>query len=335
MHHPDNRNYTNFYYTCSTFDCYTFDFMKWTLIRNPMASGGKSLEQWPAIRDKLVSLNIEFEDLRTQYQGHATILAREAIKNGARHILAMGGDGTVNEVANGILGQSSCPSTDILLTQIPIGVGNDWSRSMGIPHKLSELGNLFQNGTTIIQDVGLVSWNDETGHPTQRYFVNMAGMGFDAYVSKAANDKKAKGKKQRFMGYISSLMSGLWSYETTPIDVKIDNQSKGKYELFSLSVGICKYSGGGMLQCPDAIYDDGLLDLTVIDKMSKLTILINIPKLFNGRFVKNQKVHQFRGHSIDIIATKDNLLEVDGEVIGSGSAVFQILPKQLKVLGLK
>ena len=298
-----------------------------------MDGAGSSLKKWPEVRDKLLALGIDFYDLRTQYAGHATILAREAIKEGARHFIAMGGDGTVNEIANGILGQSVCPSTDILLTQIPLGTGNDWSRTMGIPKKLSRLGELFENGVEIVQDVGLVGWHNTSNQQKQRYFVNMAGMGFDAYVGKIAALKKAKGKSGK-MGYLSALISGLWSYQTNPIELKIDNQHIEDYDLFSLSVGICKYSGAGMLQCPDAIYDDGLLELTLIDKISKMKVVFNIPKLFNGKFVRNKEVHQFKGHHIDIFTTKKTLLEIDGEVIGEGSAHFSILPKQLKVLGI-
>jgi YegS/Rv2252/BmrU family lipid kinase len=305
--------------------------MKWTIIRNPNASSGKGVTFWPRIREILLDSGIEFEDFRTDYCGHATELTRAAISKGSRFIAAMGGDGTVNEVANGILGQSYCDSKEILFTQIPIGTGNDWSRTMMISKKLNEICTHFKTGKERLQDVGLISWT-ENNKEQQRYFVNMAGMGFDAYVGKIANEKKAAGKAG-IMGYVSTLLSCLFFYKAQPVSLKYDGVKIADYELFSLSVGICRFSGAGMLQCPNALYDDGLLDLTLIDKISKMKVLLNIPGLFSGKFVKNKEVHQFRAKHIEITASSKMLLEVDGEIIGSGSCEITILPAMLRVLG--
>jgi diacylglycerol kinase family enzyme len=101
-----------------------------------------------------------------------------------------------------------------------------------------------------------------------------------------------------------------------------------------MSVGICRYSGGGMMQCPEAVFDDGIFDLTLIDKISKIKVLMNIPRLYSGSFVHNKEVHQFKGNYIEIEAGKELLLEVDGEVVGAGNALLTLLPKELKVLKL-
>lgn len=308
--------------------------MKWTIIRNPNAASGKGLSLWPEIRQKLLDARIDFEDYRTDYPGHATELVRSAIAKGSRFIAAMGGDGTVNEVANGILGQSYCAPKDVLFTQIPIGTGNDWSRSMKISRKSAEIINHFNSGEEIIQDVGLISWKDEKGRELQRYFVNMAGMGFNAFVAKLAKGKKAKGKTG-IGSYISALLASLFRYKNQNLSLKIDGEHKGDFKLFSASAGICRYSGAEMLQCPDASYNDGLLDLTLIDKISKFKVIMNLPRLFSGTFVKNKEVYQFKGKYIEIVTAKDTLLEVDGEVIGNGSCEISILPLELRVLAGK
>lgn len=306
--------------------------MKWTIIRNPNAASGKCQKIWPDVRKVLLENAIDFEDYITEYPSHATYLTREAISKGARFIIAMGGDGTVNEVANGILGQSFCNPLDILFTQIPLGTGNDWSRTMKIPKKFNELSLMLKSGTEKIQDVGLFSYKDDKGNEVQRYFVNMAGMGFDASVGEVANRKKAAGKSG-FGGYISALLGTLFSYKVKPMSLKIDGELKGDYQLFSLSAGICIFCGAGMKQCPDAIYNDGLIDVTLIDKISIFKVIRNVPALFSGKFVNNKEVHQFRGKYIEIVNDRETLLEVDGEVIGKGSCQITVLPDSLRVLG--
>lgn len=305
--------------------------MKWTIIRNPNAASGKGTKIWPDVRKALLDKGIDFEDIRTEYPGHATELTREAISKGSRFIAAMGGDGTVNEVANGIMGQSICNPLEILFTQIPVGTGNDWSRTMKIPKKYDLVAEMLKSGIEKIQDVGLISFVDNKGKESQRYFVNMAGMGFDAAVGEKANKNKAAGKTG-VGGYISVLLGTLFSYKVKPMSIKVDGEKKGDFQLFSLSAGICIYCGAGMKQCPDASFNDGQLDVTLIEKISKLKVIANIPSLFNGKFVKNKEVHQYRGKYIEITNDKETLLEVDGEVIGSGSCEFTILQEGLKVL---
>ena len=117
------------------------------------------------------------------------------------------------------------------------------------------------------------------------------------------------------------------------MSIKVDGEKKGDFQLFSLSAGICIYCGAGMKQCPDASYNDGQFDVTLIEKISKLKVIANIPALFSGKFVKNKEVHQYRGKCIEITNDKETLLEVDGEVIGSGSCEFTILQEVLRVLG--
>jgi diacylglycerol kinase (ATP) len=305
--------------------------MKWLIIRNPNAAGGKSMKLWPSIREQFLSEGLEFDDVCTTNPMEAVHLAREAIAKGYRKIAAMGGDGTVNEVVNGIMSQSYCDSKEILFTQIPIGTGNDWSRTMGIPKKIKELAGFLKHAKEEYQDLGLLTWHNNKGKEQQRYFVNIAGMGFDAFVGVIANKNKAEGKSG-VLSYIKALLSGLYQYKVQKVNVKIDSQDKGDFELFSLAVGICNYSGGGMKQCPDASYNDGILDLTLIEKINKWKVVFNILRLYSGSFVKNKEVHQYKGQYIEIKTNENTLLEVDGEVIGSGTAEFSLLPSVLKVL---
>lgn len=305
--------------------------MTWTVIRNPKASAGKGARHWPKIENLLRAAQIEFVDHETQHPRHAIALTREAIAAGARRFIAVGGDGTVNEVANGILNQDIVDSKDILLTQIPIGTGNDWGRTVGIPANHKKAIAVIQAGQTLLQDVGLVEW-EQDGQPMQRYFVNMAGMGYNAFVGQVANDNKAAGKGG-IMGYVSALLSCLMKFQATDVSFEIDGTSHATRKVFSLVVGICKYNGGGMKQCPDAVYDDGLLDVTIVNNISKPAVIRNVPRLFTGKFVKHKAVEQHRGARIALQTDPEYMLEVDGENIGKGSATFSVEPKRLCVIG--
>lgn len=304
--------------------------MDWTIIHNPEASSGKSAKLWPQIKAQLDELGLSYRHFPTTRPGHATELARSSILSGARHILAIGGDGTANEVANGILNQEEVPSLDILMAQIPVGTGNDWGRTIGIPSKWEAAVQALKGNNSIVQDVGIVEYEDE-GQSMRRFFVNIGGMGFDAFVGLAANEKKAQGKGGA-MGYVSALISSLVKWKSRPLKYFVDGEFIAETDVFSLVVGICKYNGGGMKQCPEAIYDDGLLDLTIIHDLPKLKVVRNVPALFNGKFIKNKEVFLFRGKEIRLESQAGNPLEVDGEVIGEGPATFSLRPKALRVL---
>lgn len=300
----------------------------WSVILNPKASSGKCAKHWPQIKDLLEKHGLDFEVHRTEYPQHAIELAREAVKGGSRQLLAVGGDGTVNEVVNGLFTQDSVDTTEVVISQIPVGTGNDWGRTVGIPKSYEDAVKALKEGKTIVQDIGYVDFSDE-GNKVRRYFANIGGMGFQAFVGIIANERKAEGKGG-IMGYVNALVSSLIKYKALPARYYVDGVEKGDTDVFSVAVGICQYNGGGMKQCPDAIYDDGLLDLTMIHNLSKGKVLRNVPNLFTGKFIKNKEVFQFRGKEIRI-ESEDLLLEVDGENIGKGSAVFGIEAGRLKV----
>lgn len=303
--------------------------VQWSIIRNPMASSGKSAKLWPEIEQMLQSEGIAYSDLETSRPKHAFEMARDLVRTGSTHLLALGGDGTVNEVLNGIFSQGEHVASKVVLGQIPIGTGNDWRKSLGIPKDIRQAVQLLKNFDIRRQDLGLVEWEGENG-PEQRYFCNIAGMGFEAFAGEKANAQKAAGNGG-IMGYVSALLSSLGQYKSIPCELWVDGKQLQGGPIFSLTVGICKYNGGGMMPCPNAIIDDGLLDLTLIRDLSKATVVANIPRLFNGKFVKNKAVEQYRAKLVEVKTSSDNLLETDGEVIGAGNARFSLLPLALNV----
>jgi YegS/Rv2252/BmrU family lipid kinase len=303
----------------------------WTVIRNPKASSGKGAKRWPAIASALQAAGVEYQDFETNHALHAIQLTQEAIKAGARNFIAVGGDGTANEVANGILDQTAVDSLDIRMAQIPIGTGNDWRRTVGIPINYRKAAQLIAEAPEIVQDVGKVEYMNE-GKKAHRYFINIAGMGYDAFVGLHANQRKAEGKGG-MLGYMSTVLGCLSKYECTDIDFTIDGKNHDARKTFYFLVGICKYNGAGMKHCPDASYDDGLLDVTIIEEISTFKAITSLPRLFNGSFVRLKEAHQFTGTKIEVRSTPEVLLEVDGENLGQGPAQFSILPKKLRVIG--
>lgn len=301
----------------------------WTIIHNPRSCSGKSAKLWPDIARQLDAAGIAYTLHTTSYAGHAITLTQDAIRAGARHLVAVGGDGTVNEVLNGIFGQSEVPTTEIVMTQIPIGTGNDWRRTVGIPKETAACIAMLKNPGERIQDVGVVDWSAE-GDTGRKYFCNVAGMGFEAAVGVKANADKAAGKGG-ILGYIPALLGILARYKATNVCFKIDGKELPERKFFTLAVGICKFNGGGMKQCPDALIDDGLLDLTFINEVPKMVVVANFPRIFTGGFVKIKYVEQHRGREIEVTTGPETLLEVDGENIGQGTARFSILPAALRV----
>lgn len=302
----------------------------WTVIWNPRACSGKGKYLWSRIESLLNESGLKYSALQTEHPWHAHDLALKAIEEGARRIIAVGGDGTVHEVANAILNQQVVKSDEVTLGHIRAGSGNDWATTLGIPKHPRKALNLILGGNTMIQDVARVYWNDDRSEKS-RWFINMAGMGFDGFVSDIANGRKEQGRGG-IAGYVGALLKGLKSYKPLRVSGAIDGHPFEMDQLFTLAVGICPTNGGGMRQCPAAVLDDSLLDLTLVDNLSSMKVIRNIPGLFSGKFVKLKEVHQFTGTEVIINGTPDLLLEADGEDLGGGKARFELYPKRLKVI---
>lgn len=301
----------------------------WSIIRNPQACSGKGGKQWPRIKSALKNAQISFSAYETSRPNHAFEIARDLVRTGSTHLIAVGGDGTVNEIVNGIFSQSDSNPANVVLTQIPIGTGNDWRRTMQIPIKLEACIAMLNDFKEIKQDIGLVTW-EQNGKSSKRYFANIAGMGFQAMAGQKANEQKAAGQGG-IMGYVSALISTLRLYQSLDAEIIVDGKQVLDSKMFSLAVGICKYNGGGMMPCPDAIFNDGQLDFTLIRHLSKAAVIANIPRLFSGKFVKHDAVSQYRCKQIEIKTSNDNLLETDGELIGQGNVKFSIMEKALRI----
>ena len=301
----------------------------WQVIFNPHAGCGKGRRD----KNKLVSIldhsGLQYILHESLYAGHSFILAKDLALNGATHFIVAGGDGTLNETANGIFNGKNSQCDNIVIGMLPVGTGNDWIRTFGIPDHYQMAMDVILKGKTVIQDVGLVQYLEE-GKNVSRYFVNIAGFGFDAMVATRANSLKNNG----LSGLRVYLESFFWSYFNhiaAPATVVIDGEILN-VNLFSASVGIGKFNGGGMMQVPEGNPVNGRFHITIIRKMSIWGILGNFIKLYNGSFVNDYRVSTHSGLQIKLTADQMISGEVDGESMGNSNYNLKIIPHQLRVI---
>lgn len=306
------------------------DDKSWFVVVNPNAGNRKIRRDWKKIRSLLEESALVFEFSFTEYALHAISITKDAIQKGFRRFIAVGGDGTFNEVVNGFFLQKDVDVEKLTIALIPVGTGNDWGRMFAIPNDYKKSIGVILRGKTFVQDIGKASFfNSE--NPEMRYFVNIAGMGFDALVAQKTNKQKAEGKGNA-LAYFYNLFSGLFEYKPAVTDFWVDGK-KYSFNTFSVSVGICKYNGGGMKQLPNAIPDDGLLDMTVIKKIGLGTIFAQLRNLYTGKFIQHPKVATFRAQNVRIHSwRKGFMMEADGESLGESPFEITIMSKALRTI---
>ncbi|MBQ5701917.1 MAG: diacylglycerol kinase family lipid kinase [Alistipes sp.] len=305
----------------------------WFVIVNPTSGAGHGLKDYPKIAKLLRDNQIYHDAVFTEHQYHATELAVEAVNKGYRKIIVVGGDGTLNEVVNGLFIQKQCEPKDIRLAVIAVGTGNDWVRTFGIPSNYSQAIRAIKEGKTFLQDVGAVSYTESKFTQT-RYMVNVAGLGFDAFVISIFNHWKAKGYKGRWL-YIASILKAYFKYKSSGVKISVDGNQIFNNLLFSIAVGICKYNGGGVQQLPKAVADDGLLDITLIKPLHWWHIVFRLRRLFDGGIYSIGHVKHAQGKHIRIESTPPIRLECDGELMGYTDVEISVVPQAIRVVVTK
>lgn len=303
---------------------------RWFTIVNPIAGNGHGLTDWPVISKLLRDHSIAFDFAFSEHKYHAIELAVEAVNNGYRKLIVVGGDGTIHEVVNGIFIQKQVPTIDVLLAVIAVGTGNDWIRMFGIPRTFTDCIKAISDEHSFLQDVGKVSYY-KSSYQQSRYMANVAGIGFDAAVNRRYNDLKEEGKRGKWL-YMWSAFKAVLQYRSTQVKITVDEQVIIDQYVYSATIGIGKYNGGGMLQTPDAVADDGLFDLTIIRKISPFKVLWNFPALYNGRIYDIPKITLNRGRKIRVESYPEIATEVDGEALGYSPFEFEIIEKGIRVV---
>ncbi|MGI6393366.1 MAG: diacylglycerol/lipid kinase family protein [bacterium] len=305
----------------------------WYLIANPVSGGKRCKKELPSIIKLLNNHGIKFTKIYTKKRNHATAITKKAIEQGWRKIICAGGDGTANEIINGIISQDSVDPLDITLAVIPLGTGNDWGLSAGFTIDRSEMVKAIRKEKTIVQDVCQASFLGKDGIFQKRYFMNVAGTGYDAEVLFKTEKMKEAGKRGRLL-YSLNIFTSLFSFIPTDTQISIDGLEVINEKALSINVGIGNFNGGGLMQVPHAKLDGGELALTFIGDVGKLGIIRHSGKLKTGEIGKVRKVQLLKGKNISIVSKTPMLFEADGEALGTTPLTFDIVPKRLKVVSL-
>jgi len=298
----------------------------WSVIINPRSGNFNIQKDFDEINKLFISKGIHADFTLTKHKKHAESIAAELLSKGLTKIAVVGGDGTLNEVVNGIFTSGVPVPSDMTLAMIPVGTGNDWCRTFGIPSDFSKAIELIALGKTIRQDIGKIYF--ENGKTN--YFINVAGVGFDAEVVKKVNNDQIKNRRGKLV-YLKNLVLCLIKSKSQHMKNEFDNKILDA-EVFSIAIGIGKHNGGGMMPLPNAIVDDGLFDITVIKKISKLDVIIQTKNLFDGTFITHKSVECHRAKYIKLQSTEQVLVEADGESLGKCPCILEIIPKALNVV---
>jgi YegS/Rv2252/BmrU family lipid kinase len=304
----------------------------WQIILNPNALLHKSSQFWKDIENKLQEVKINHHQHVTSTINEANALIISLCKKGERHFIIVGGDGTLNVFVNAVM-ESQADSSEIFAAFIPLGTGNDWSRSHGYSNRYLDTIDSLVKGNFMNHDLGLVETVINDKLDDARYFVNIAGFGFDGSVIYKKKKKKYKIFPKQL--YLINLLKTLLTHKSQMVSLK-SNEFTVTKNIFTIAVGIGQYNGNGMRQCPEAIPDDGLFDVVLIEKVSIFKVLLNIKNLFKGAHVKKLKeVSTNRTNYLEINTDPFICGEVEGEVLIAGNYRIRCLGSSINFMFVK
>ena len=295
--------------------------IKTVFLVNPAAENGAAGRRWPELAHEAASLGLQGETRFSERPGHLTELAREAAAD-ADLLVAVGGDGTVNEVVNGIAG------LDVELALIPRGTGGDFVRTFGIPRKLDRAVEVALRGRTRAIDLGRGRYRSWAGEDEESYFANIASAGMSGAIAKRTNEtSKALGGK---VSYAWATVAVFSRWRSDEVRVRVDGTERAG-RMHDVIVANGRYLGGGMKMVPEAEPDDGLLDVLLIGDLTKRDLLLTMPKTYRGKHLPHPKATLLRGTTVEIDAPEPLPVELDGEQPGTTPVRFQIVPRALRL----
>lgn len=308
------------------------------VIVNPASAEGATRENWPKIasdlRTHFGAFTVEF----TEAKGHARQLAKDAAGRGAKMVIACGGDGTISEVANGIIESGQEAELGIL----PGGTGSDFRRTLGMPTNIAAAARALRDGRTRKIDAGRVALVNDHGERETRFFINVASFGMSTDVLHRTSSGEATRWIPAFtprkltskLSYAAATVQTTFTASPTEVNVQLDEQPERRLRLAEFCVANARYYGGGMKIAPGAKVEDGLFDIITIGDASSFRILANAPRLYLGAHLNmNEVTHALAKQVVARPVRKDELVrvELDGEVVGRLPAMFEVMPRSLRV----
>ncbi len=307
------------------------------VIINPESAGGETVKAWPGIASDLRTHFGAFKSVFTAASSHGAEIASDAARQGTKLIIACGGDGTISEVANGILASGQ----DAELGIVPSGTGGDFRRTLDISARSRDAARILRDGKTRRIDVGRVTFTKDTGDQETSYFLGVASFGMSADVIKRVKTGGTDWLPVKGTSWLSGRLSFGASMIQTAVQasasqviIQLDEEPDRRLTVANLCIANARYFGGGMKIAPEAKLTDGKFDVITIGDLGALRIVANAPRLYLGSHLSMRDV----GHALarkviarPAVKTDEILLEVDGELPGRLPASFQIVPQALRV----
>jgi len=306
--------------------------LKTRVIVNPESARGRTRKRWSQIREGMRHFLHEFKYDFTEKPLDAIDLARTALKDGTELVIGVGGDGTMNEIANGFYEDKQMINPEAALGIVPSGTGCDLTRSLNIPTRLRDALRVITQAPSCPVDVGKVSFRTADRAAEERFFLNVADFGVGGEVVRRVNQKRLERKAS---SYIRSLVATMIQYKSKRIRIQVDGRELPAEEYLIGAVANGRIFGKGMKIAPEARLDDGMLDFVCVKRMRFLEFCVNGWRLINGSHLKHPKIFLLRCRRITALpeAGDDVLLELDGEQVGSLPATFELIPRSLLIKG--
>lgn len=293
---------------------------------NPASGNGSTGRRWPEIAHRAAEAGLRGETLMSRGPGEIGGLARRAAEEGARLIVVVGGDGTVNEAVNGLVRAAREPTVELAI--LPRGTGRDFVRTFGIPAGLDEAIAVASKGRPLTIDAGRASYAAWDGSQVEGYFANVASAGMSGAIAQRANDSsKLLGGR---LSYFWATLAVFAGWQNTEVAVAVDGQERHG-RMHDVIVANGQYLGGGMRICPEAEPDDGLFDVLLIGNLTKRDLLLTLPKTYKGKHLPHPKAELLRGATVTVDAPTPLPIELDGEQPGTTPVRFEVVPRALRV----
>lgn len=242
---------------------------------------------------------------------------------GAAKLVVVGGDGTVNEVVNGIAGR------DVEIAVIPRGTGWDFVRTFAIPRRLDEAIAVARDGHVREVDLGRARYRSWHGGEREAYFANAASAGMSGAIAQRANETtKALGGK---ISYFWATFAVFSRWRNSEIELHVDGEQR-RARMHDVIVSLGRYLGGGMMLTPEAEPDDGLFDVLTIGDLSKRDLVLTLPKTYRGRHLPHPKAELLRGKRVQVDSERALPIQLDGEQPGTTPATFELVPRALRLV---
>jgi diacylglycerol kinase (ATP) len=302
------------------------------VIVNPESNRGRTRKRWGEIRDALKNFIREYKYEFTEKPFQAIDITRQVLKEGTELIIGVGGDGTMNEIANGFFESRVIINPEATLGIVPSGTGCDLTKSLNIPAGLMNALKVITEAPSVLMDVGKVGFKSHEGKDEERYFLNVADFGLGGEVVRKVNQRRLERKAS---SYVRCLVTTMAQYKSKRVRIRVDGETlpQGEYLIGAIANG--KIFGKGMKVAPGARLDDGLFDSVLVRSMSFLEFCLHGWKLINGSHLSHPKISLVRGRKVEAFPEDDQevLLELDGEQLGRLPATFEILPRNLAIKG--